>query len=125
MTQIQITETKRSRPRRRANGGLMPLPSFIRASGHDAAANRMRAACRKKWNRGDWNAMCGELDRLIRACYGRPTDAADSEWPFVRFSIAENLERAGHFHLDSDFDAISAFIDEQIEGTTLRTAKEG
>ena len=72
---------------------MNPLPSLIRASAQDAAAMSMRAAGRTKWNDDDWNAMCETQERLIRACYGRERDHNNPNMCYIRFSVAEELEK--------------------------------
>lgn len=90
---------------------LNPLPSLIHASAHDAAARRAREAGREAWNRADYIAACDTQERLTRACYCRPWDLPGSDWPFVRFQCATEMQRAGDFHLGSDFNAVNAIID--------------
>lgn len=104
-----------------SSGTMMPLPSLLRASMHDAAANSMRAAGRAQWNDDDWNAMCATSDRLIRACYGRSWDKPGSDWPAVRFGVAERLQRDGHFDLSSNFDDICDMIDALLIGEVTVT----
>ncbi len=96
--------------------GINPLPSLIRASAWDAAAQAARDAGRKAWSRTDYNRAVATQNRLVRACYGRKGDKSNSPWPFIRFSVAEQLQREGHFTLDSDFKLISAFIDGVLAG---------
>lgn len=90
---------------------LTPLPSFIRASASDAANMRMRAAGRTKWNRADWNRMCEVQERLIRSCYGRPGDDNEPNRCYLRFQVAEQLEKRGDFGLRSDVTKVMSFID--------------
>lgn len=94
---------------------INPLPSLIRASAHDAAAASARAAGRSKWSRGDYNKACATQERLVRACYAKPGEAADSPWCYIRFGIAEKAERDGVFTLDSDFGAVFDAINDAIE----------
>ena len=91
--------------------GIQPLPSLIRASAADAAAMSMRKAGRAKWNEDDWNAMCEVQDRLIRSIYGRPSDHNQPDYCFLRFQIAEAMEKSGVFTLKSDLTKINAAID--------------
>jgi len=88
-----------------------PLPSLIRASAWDAGNFRMRKANRSKWNRGDFNEAAQTQERLIRACYGYEIDGPDSKWCFIRFQIAESMERAGQFQLGDDMKKIWKAID--------------
>lgn len=90
---------------------MNPLPSLIRASAHDAASRRMRAENRSKWNEGDWDLMCETQERLIRNLYGKDTDSNQPDMCFLRFQIAERLERAGQFRLDSKVPEIFARIE--------------
>lgn len=90
--------------------GVTPLPSLIRASAFDAA-NVPAVTAGRQWSRADWNRSCETQERLIRACYGRTTDGADSRLCYIRFQIAESLEKSGHFHLHSDVDAVQKYID--------------
>ena len=96
------------------SAAMMPLPSLIRASAWDAANSRMRKGGRKTWSRGDYNAACDTQERLTRACYGRAGEDVTSNWCYIRFQIAERMEKGGLFRLDSDFDEVSATIDEII-----------
>lgn len=95
--------------------GLNPLPSLIRASAHDAGSMNMRANGRKKWNDDDWNAMCETQDRLIRNIYGKPQDHNEPNWCFIRFQIAEQMEKRGEFGLKSGLKEILRHIDELTE----------
>lgn len=90
---------------------LNPLPSFIRASAQDAANLQMRKANRTKWNEDDWNLMCETQERLIRSCYGSPRDHNEPNWCFIRFSIAERMEKAGEFSHTSKMPEINAAIE--------------
>lgn len=98
------------------NAALNPLPSFLRASAQDAANMAMRKACRAKWNEDDWNVMCETQERLIRACYGRDRDHNQPDMCFIRFSVAEQMEKRGLFNLSSDMKEIEAAIDRQMDG---------
>lgn len=90
---------------------LNPLPSLIRASAHDAAAMSMRSAGRAKWNEDDWNTMAETQERLIRSCYGREANHNEPNRCYIRFSVAEQMERDGRFTLRSDVKAVMAEID--------------
>jgi hypothetical protein len=92
---------------------MNPLPSLVRAAGYDAASNRMRAANRSKWNQADYNAAARTMNDLIQKCYGRKSDT-DPNMAKLRFQIAEQMQKADLFHLDSDFDEVLATIDEII-----------
>jgi hypothetical protein len=98
--------------------GLNPLPSFIRASAQDAGDMHMRAAGRSKWNDDDWNRMCEVQERLIRSLYGRASDHNQPDYCYIRFHVAEQLERAGHLTLKSN---IAAAVDE-ILGDNVKAA---
>ena len=104
-------ETKR---KARNRSTVMPLPSLIRASGLDASNSSMRKAGRTKWNNDDWNAGCEVQERLIHSIYGRPGDHNQPNRCYIRFSCAEKLERAGHFHMNSDLDEVMTWIDEAV-----------
>jgi hypothetical protein len=90
---------------------INPLPSLIRASAWDAGNFRMRKAGRSKWNRGDFNEAARTQNRLIRACYCRELDGPDDNWCFIRFQIAESLQRAGHFDLKTPMTTVHKMID--------------
>lgn len=90
---------------------VAPLPSLIRASAQDAANAQMRKACRKAWNEDDWNLAAATQERLIRSCYGRPGDHNQPNSCFIRFQIAEQMERRGEFHLRSDLAVVNAAIE--------------
>jgi hypothetical protein len=90
---------------------MNPLPSLIRASAFDAADMAMRQAGRKAWSEDDYNLAASTLERLIRSCYGRPNDHNQPNMCFIRFSIAEQMERAGSFNLSSDVTRVQAAID--------------
>jgi hypothetical protein len=97
----------------KSQNGMNPLPSLLRASAWDAANMRMRAAGRSKWTRGDYNEAARTQERLIRACYGRKSDQ-DKNVVYIRFQIAEQLERSGHLHLRSDMTAVHEYIDQVL-----------
>lgn len=90
---------------------VTPLPSLIRASAWDAANMRAAKGGRKAWSRGDYNEAARTQNRLVRACYGRDGDDENSPMPFIRFGIAEQMQRAGMFGLNSDLRAVNAAID--------------
>lgn len=92
---------------------VTPLPSLLRAYAQDAANAQMRAACRKIWSEDDYNLACSTQERLIRACYGRPADNQD-HLCFIRFSVAEGMQKVGTFHLKSKFDRVLQEIDQRI-----------
>lgn len=93
------------------SAALNPLPSLLRASAQDAANMQMRAAGRSKWSDDDYNHACETQERLIRACYGRPGDHNEPRMVYIRFQIAEAMERKGLFKLNSDMQQINAQID--------------
>lgn len=90
---------------------MNPLPSLIRASAQDAANMQMRKACRKAWSRADADRAAEVQERLVRACYGRPGDHNQPDTCFIRFQIAEQMERRGEFNLKSKTSEILAAID--------------
>jgi hypothetical protein len=100
---------------KKSNNAMNPLPSLVRASAWDAANMRMRAAGRSKWNRDDYNEAARTQERIIRTCYGRKSDEKNSNVVYIRFQIAEQLERAGHFDLWSDVTKVHAYIDQVLE----------
>lgn len=81
---------------------LNPLPKYIRASAQDAGNASMRKGCRSAWDKDDYNAACDTQDRLIRSLYGLPSDGNQPDRCFIRFQIAEQLERAGKIDVHSD-----------------------
>lgn len=94
---------------------LNPLPSLIRASAHDVGNLSMRKAGREVWCRKDYNEACRTQERLIRACYGRASDHNNPNIVYIRFSIAEAMQRQGLFNLASDVRKIHAQIDAILE----------
>lgn len=95
---------------------INPLPSLIRASATDAANMAMRKGCRKAWSEDDYNLACETQERLIRACYGYERDHNQPNMCFIRFGIAEQMERQGLFSLRSDVREIMATIDGILDG---------
>lgn len=91
---------------------LAPLPSFVRASAQDAGNMSMRKACRSAWSEGDADVAAATLDRLVRSIYGRPSDHNQPDYCFIRFQIAERMERRGEFKSTSDLAEINRKIDE-------------
>lgn len=89
---------------------INPLPSLLRASAWDAANMQMRAAGRKKWNRADYNKAAETQDRLIRTCYGKPSEN-EPRMCFIRFQIAESWQKAGHIDLYSNWPVVMREID--------------
>jgi len=75
----------------------------------------MRKAGRTKWTRGDYNEAAATQERLTRACYAMPGDDSPS-LAYIRFGIAEQMQRAGQFTLTSKMPAIYAAIETAIEG---------
>lgn len=90
--------------------GLVPLPSFLRASSQDAADMQMRAAGRTRWNDDDWNLNAETLERLTRATFGRPSDHNDQDMCFIRFQQAERAERRGELNSRSTADDFARAI---------------
>lgn len=91
-----------------------PLPSLLRASAWDAGNQSAAKAGRKVWDREDYNAAAATQERLTLSCYGRLWDRHGSKLAFVRFAIAESMEKQGHFTLSSDFAEISDWIDAEL-----------
>jgi hypothetical protein len=104
------------------SNAMNPLPSLVRASAWDAANMRMAAAGRSKWNRDDYNHAARTQERIIRTCYGRSGETKKDNACFIRFSIAEALDRAGLFTLQSDFAAVSREIDRLMAGEVAEAA---
>lgn len=93
---------------------LIPLPSFVRASAQDAGNMQMRKANRTKWNEADYNLVCDTQERLIRSLYGRPGDHNNPDVCYLRFQIAEQMERQGKFNIKSDLTEIHAAVEEAM-----------
>lgn len=89
-----------------------PLPSLIRASAEDAANAAMRKAGRTAWSRADYNLAARTQERLVRACYGRQGDKPDV--CYIRFGVAERLQKNGHIAIDSDWSKVMAWIELQV-----------
>ena len=85
---------------------VLPLPSLIRASAWDAGNASAQRACRKVWSRADYNAAARTQNRLVSAVYGKGPKGC------IKFSIAEQMERAGMLSLTMKatefFDTINA-----------------
>lgn len=81
--------------------GQLPLPSLIRASSWDAGNFSMQKAGRTKWSRKDYNAAAETQNRLVKATYGLPGE--DERVAFLRFGIAEQLQRMGVLHLGQTY----------------------
>lgn len=94
----------------RGENALLPLPSFLRASAHDAASTRMRKAGRTKWNEGDADAAVDTLDRLVVGCYGEGGRGR------LRFTVAEQLERAGALSPCMTVEQLNGAIDQALCG---------
>lgn len=97
---------------------LPALPSFLRASAQDAGNMSMRKAGRTRWNDRDWNTAASTLERLVLAAYGREADHNEPRRCFVRFQIAEQMERAGQFRLNSNLKEIERTIDAAMTPAT-------
>lgn len=90
---------------------INPVPSLIRASAQDAANAQMRRNGRSAWDESDAALACETQDRLVRSAYGRPSDHNDPNLCFLRFQVAERMERRGDFSLRSTLEQINAAID--------------
>lgn len=73
---------------------------------------QMRKACRTAWNRDDANKAAETLERLVRSIYGRASDHNQPDYCFLRFQIAERLEKGGKFNSNSDLAEINCLIEE-------------
>lgn len=93
---------------------MIPLPSSIRASAWDAGNAHMHRAGRTKWAWDDFTAASAEHERLVAVSYARPTDQRHHR--YVRFQIAEQMERAGIFTSTSSMTDIHRQIDLAMEG---------
>jgi len=98
------------------NNSMNPLPSLIRASATNTANMAMRKGSRSAWSSEDYDVACETQERLIRACYGRDGDHNEPNRCYIRFSIAEALERNGLFKLKSDMKEVNATIDRMMDG---------
>lgn len=107
-----------TRKGRQSNGSpINPLPSLIRASAWDAGNFSMRDAGRSKWSRKDFNTAAATQERLIRACYSRPTDT-DPRLCYIRFGIAEQWQQARYTlacKWDRVIDAIDQWLARSVE----------
>lgn len=74
---------------------MNPLPSLIRASAWDAGNLNMYNAGRTKWDWNDFTVASAEHERLLGLAYARPNDQRHDR--YLRFQIAEQMERAGLF----------------------------
>jgi len=92
-----------------SRNAVLPLPSLIRASAWDAGNQSMRAAGRQKWSDDDYNAAVRCQDRLIAACYGSLPEG------YIRFSVAEALQKAGALHMGMSADEFFATIDAAMQ----------
>jgi len=95
---------------------MNPLPSFIRASAWDAANMAMRKAGRSKWSKTDYNHACSTQERLVKNLYGKPSDHNQPELCYIRFQIADQLERAGQFSHKSKLPEVYATIEAILDG---------
>lgn len=93
---------------------MIPLPSVIRASAWDAGNAHMHRAGRTKWAWDDFTAASAEHERLVAVSYARPNDQRHHR--YVRFQIAEQMERAGLFTSASSMTDILRQIDQAMEG---------
>lgn len=101
----QAAKTKRA-----SCAGIFPIPSLIRAAAFDAV-NVPAALAGRKWTCADYNCAAATQERLIRVCFSRPGEGADSRECFIRFQIAEGLEREGRLNLKTDFTRFNAYLD--------------
>lgn len=74
---------------------------------------QMRRAGRTSWSEEDFNLAAETQERLIRSCYGRDGDNERNAC-FVRFQLAEKMERQGKFSSLSKLAEIRATIDELV-----------
>lgn len=74
---------------------MNPLPSLIRASAWDAGNLNMHNAGRSQWDWSDFTVASAEHERLVGLAYARPNDERHER--YIRFQIAEQMERAGLF----------------------------
>lgn len=93
------------------SSAINPVPSWIRASAWDAGNMHMRKAGRTKWNLDDWNVAAETQNRLINSCYGRASDHNEPNLCYIRFSLAEKIEKAGRFPFKGSLTAVMAEID--------------
>lgn len=100
-----------TKPRR--SNAMFPLPSFLLASAWDAGNMAMRKAGRTKWSRADFNAAAATQDRLVRACWGNKSDT-DRNICFIRFQMAQQMERRGDIDMRSDLTEVHRVINEAI-----------
>lgn len=105
----------------RTPGQLNPLPSFLRASAQDAANMQMRAAGRTRWNDDDWNQSADRLDRLIRSYYGKVGENEPNAC-FIRFTIAEQWEKARLIGTESDWAEVWGAINDAMNTPVERAA---
>lgn len=108
---------KLRRPQR--GSALNPLPSFLRASALDATNRQMRGAGRTCWNADDWDKAADELDQLIRSCYGNESDHDEPDRCFLRFQIAERMEREGLLGAFSGWSEVGAAIDNLMQDASV------
>ena len=74
----------------------------------------MHRAGRTKWAWDDFTAASAEHERLVAVSYARPNDQRHHR--YVRFQIAEQMERAGLFTSASSMTDILRQIDLAMEG---------
>lgn len=101
-------------PRNTASATTNPLPSLIRASAWDEGNRSMQRAGRKVWSRADYNVAARKQNELVIATHGRWFDREGSKLPFIRFQIAEQMERSGHFTVTSKYADICEDIDASL-----------
>lgn len=83
----------------------LPLPSLIRAAAWDIGNRSMSKAGRTVWNRADYNAAARFQNETIAKCYG------DGPAGFIKFGIAEAMERVGALHLGMKAKSFFAVVD--------------
>ncbi len=88
---------------------MNPLPSFIRASAWDAGNASMTNGGRTNWDWTDFTVASAEHERLVGLSYARPNDERHDR--YIRFQIAEQMERAGLFTNTSSMTDIHRQID--------------
>lgn len=91
---------------------MNPLPSLIRASAWDAGNLSMHNAGRTKWDWTDFTVASAEHERLLGLAYARPNDERHDR--YLRFQIAEQMERAGLFTSTSLMTDIHRQIDQAM-----------
>lgn len=94
---------------RTASAQALPLPSLIRAAAWDEGNRSMSRGRRTKWSRKDYVAACEKQHQLVRQCFG------EGDTGFLRFGVAEQLEKAGVLALGMKAKAFYAEIEAHME----------